>query len=149
MSRDRRRRMIDRNHSSLSVRAQCRLVSLARSSYYYERRGESALNEELKRLLDVQYLETPFYGSRQMTRWLRRQGYSVGRKRVRRLMRQMGLEALYQKPQTSRRHPEHRVYPTAVPQTFTRKRERLVSQVGQLTSDLLGAVRRAFAFQKD
>ena len=103
--------MIDANHLKLSLARQCRLVSMARSSYYYEGSGESELNLELMRLLDEQFLETPFYGSRQMTRWLRRQGYSVSRKRVQRLMRKMGLEALYQRPRTTVPHPEHKIYP--------------------------------------
>jgi putative transposase len=63
------------------------------------------------RLLDEQYTETPYYGSRRMAAWLRSQGYNVNRKRVRRLMHQMGVEALYPKPRTSQPHPEHRVYP--------------------------------------
>ncbi|MGB5889181.1 MAG: IS3 family transposase, partial [Thermoanaerobaculia bacterium] len=76
--------MINPKHDRLSIRRQCRLVSIARSSFYYEGRGESPLNLRLLRLIDEQFLETPFYGSRQMRRWLRRQGYTVGRKRVRR-----------------------------------------------------------------
>lgn len=103
--------MIDPKHGSLSITRQCRLVSIARSSYYYEGRGESPLNLRLMRLIDEQFLETPFYGSRQMTRWLRRQGYTVGRKRVRRLMRLLGLQAVFQRPRTSQPHPEHRIYP--------------------------------------
>lgn len=103
--------MIDREHQQLSITRQCRLVSIARSSYYYERRGESPLNLELMRRIDEQFLETPFYGSRQMTRELRRQGYRVGRKRVRRLMRLMGLQAIFQRPRTSAPHPEHKIYP--------------------------------------
>jgi putative transposase len=63
------------------------------------------------RLLDEQYTETPYYGSRRMAAWLRSQGYNVNRKRVRQLMHQMGVEALYPKPRTSQPHPEHRVYP--------------------------------------
>ena len=65
----------------------------------------------LCRLLDEQYLETPFYGSRRMTVWLQKQGYDVNRKRVQRLMRQLGLEALYPKPKLTQRHPDHTVYP--------------------------------------
>ncbi len=63
------------------------------------------------RLIDEQFLQTPFYGSRQMRRWLRRQGYTVSRKRVRRLMRLLGLQAIFQRPRTSQLHPEHRIYP--------------------------------------
>ena len=90
--------MVDPSHGELSITRQCRLVSIARSSYYYEGRGESPLNLELMRRIDEQFLETPFYGSRQMTRWLRRQGYTVSRKRVRRLMRLLGLQAVFQRP---------------------------------------------------
>ncbi len=103
--------MIDPNYPQLSLVRQCCLVSIARSSYYYEGSGESELNLELMRRIDEQFLETPFYGSRQMTRWLRRQGYSVGRKRVQRLMHKMGLEALFQRPRTTVPDPEHQIYP--------------------------------------
>lgn len=103
--------MVDREHSRLSISQQCRLLSVPRSSLYYERSGESEANEALMRRIDAQFLETPFFGSRQMTRWLRRQGSRVSRKRVRRLMRLLGLEACTPKPKTSERCPEHRVYP--------------------------------------
>ncbi len=103
--------MIDPNQSELSIARQCRLVSMSRSSFFYEGRGESALNLELMRRIDEQFLETPFYGSRQMARWLRREGHRVSRKRVRRLMRKMDLQALYQRPRTTVPHPEHRIYP--------------------------------------
>ncbi len=103
--------MIEPQHSELSITRQCRLVSISRSTYYYEGSGESEENLELMRLIDEQFLETPFYGSRQMARWLRREGSNVSRKRVRRLMRKMGLQALYQRPRTTIPHPEHRIYP--------------------------------------
>ncbi len=103
--------MVDPKHPQLSITRQCRLVSIARSSFYYEGRGESPLNLRLMRLIDEQFLETPFYGSRQMTRWLRRQGYTVSRKRVRRLMRLLGVQAVFQRPRTSQPHPEHKIYP--------------------------------------
>ncbi len=101
--------MVDPEHGPLSITRQCRLVSIARSSFYYEGHGESPLR--LMRLIDEQFLQTPFYGSRQMRRWLRRQGYTVSRKRVRRLMRLLGLQAILQRPRTSQPHPEHRIYP--------------------------------------
>ena len=82
--------MVDPNHPRLSIVRQCRLVSIARSSFYYESTGENPLTLRLMRLIDEQFLETPFFGSRQMTRWLRRQGDTVSRKRVRRLMRLLG-----------------------------------------------------------
>jgi len=103
--------MIDPNHRRLSIVRQCELVTISRSSFYYEGKGETALNLGLMRLVDEQFLETPYYGSRQMTRHLRRQGYCVSRKRIRRLMRKMGLTPIYQKPRTSQPHPEHRIYP--------------------------------------
>jgi putative transposase len=78
--------MIDTSQPRPSIVRQCRLVSIARSSFYYQGRRESSLNLELLRVIDEQFLETPFFGSRQMARWLRRNGYRVGRKRVRRLM---------------------------------------------------------------
>jgi len=96
---------------NLSITVQCRLLSISRSSWYYNLKGESLLNLALMRLIDEQFLLTPYYGSRQMARHLRRQGYSVGRHRVRRLMRIMGLRAIYQEPRTSVPHPEHKVYP--------------------------------------
>ncbi len=82
-----------------------------RSAFYYRPTGETALNLELMRLIDEQYLETPWYGARQMARHLRREGYGVSRKRIRRLMRLMGIAAIYQKPNTSKPHPQHKVYP--------------------------------------
>jgi putative transposase len=103
--------MIDPNHPRLSIVRQCELVAISRSSFYYEGKGESFLNLELMRLIDEEFLENPYYGSRQMTRHLRRQGYCVSRKRIRRLMRKMGLTPIYQKPRTSEPHPEHRIYP--------------------------------------
>ena len=103
--------MVDPNHPRISIVRQCRLVSIARSSFYDAGTGESPLTLRLMRLIDEQFLETPFYGSRQMTRWLRRQGDMVSRKRVRRLMRLLGVHALYQRPRTSQPHPAHRIYP--------------------------------------
>lgn len=103
--------MVEPEHTDLSVARQCRLLSLNRSSYYYRPRGETAFNLRLMRMIDEQYLKTPWYGSRQMARHLRRQGYAVGRKRVRRLMRVMGLRAIAPQPNTSRRAPGHRIYP--------------------------------------
>ncbi len=87
--------MIDPRHPTLSVKRQCQLVSISRSCFYGGRQGESPLNLALMRPIDEQFMETPFYGSRQMARHLKRQGYEVGRKRVRRLMARMGLQAVY------------------------------------------------------
>jgi len=111
MSVVRRREMIDAQHKDLSMTRQCRLLHISRSGLYYNPVGESALNLALMRMIDEQYLKCPWYGSRQMTRYLKRQGYCVGRKRIRRLMRQMGLTAICPGPHTSCRHPGHPVYP--------------------------------------
>ena len=101
--------MVDPEHPRLSIQRQCRLVSISRSAFYYQPAAETPLNLQLMRLLDQQFLETPWYGSRQMARCLRRQSYTVGRKRVRRLMAKMGLAAIHQTPRTTIPHPEHRI----------------------------------------
>jgi putative transposase len=103
--------MIEPGHSVLSIRRQCELLDLNRASYYYTPATESALNLELMRRLDEQYLRTPFYGWPRMTAYLQRLGYAVNHKRVRRLLRLMGLEAIYPKPRTTVVDPGHRVYP--------------------------------------
>jgi len=103
--------LVDPNHGELSIRRQCDLLSLPRSSYYYREQEETALNLELMRLLDEQYILTPYYGVPRMTQWLRRKGYEVNPKRVRRLLRLMGLEAVYPKPRLSQAHPGHKKYP--------------------------------------
>ena len=95
----------------LSIVRQCELLGLPRSSYYYQPAPASAENLHYMRLIDEQYLRTPFYGSRRMTVWLQGQGYVVNRKRVRRLMQLMGLEGVAPGPRTSRPHPQHKVYP--------------------------------------
>ena len=111
LSRDRRNSLIEPDHPRLSIVRQCRLLSVNRSSYYYQPKGETALNLELMRLIDEQHLESPWYGARQMARHLRRLGHRVSRKRIGRLMQLMGLSAIYQKPNTSKPHPQHKVYP--------------------------------------
>jgi putative transposase len=111
MSRPARLAMIDRRHGALPVVRQCELLGVARSSVYYEPVPADPADLDLMRRIDEQYLRTPFYGSRRMTAWLRREGHEVGRKRVRRLMGLMGIEAIYQKPNTSRKHPENKIYP--------------------------------------
>ena len=102
--------MIDPANDSLSLVRQCHLLSISRSSWYYVPKGENSLNLKLMSLIDEQFLETPFYGSRQMARHLRREGYCVSRHRVRRLMRLMGIQAIYQTPRTSQPHPDHKIY---------------------------------------
>jgi putative transposase len=103
--------MIELNHPRLSVRRQCELMGLSRSSVYYQPACETAENLHLMRQMDEQYLKTPFYGSRRMTVWLNRHGCAVNRKRVQRLMRLMGLEAIYPRPRTSIVNPSHKIYP--------------------------------------
>jgi putative transposase len=103
--------MIDPANRNLSIVRQCRLLKVSRSGWYYKPKEESPFNLSLMRMIDEQFLATPYYGSRQMTRQLRRSGYRISRKRVRRLMRLMGLEAIYQAPRTSLPHPDHKVYP--------------------------------------
>ena len=111
MSRGERKTMIVPAPSDLSVSRQCRLLSISRSSFYYALRGESPENLTLMRRIDELFLKCPFYGSRQMMRQLRREGVGVGRHRVRRLMRLIGLAAIYQAPRTSEPHPAHWIYP--------------------------------------
>ncbi len=98
-------------HPKLSVRRQCALLGLNRSSLYYAVAAESADNLRLMRLLDEQYTACPFYGSRRLTAWLAQQGEAVNRKRVQRLLRLMGLEAIYPKPRLSVAGRGHRLYP--------------------------------------
>ena len=111
MSPGRRREMVDRKHPKLPIVRQCALLGVSRSSLYYRAKGASEADLSLMGEIDRQYLETPFYGSRRMKAWLERQGKQVSRKRVQRLMRGMGLRAIYRRPRTSQPAPEHRVYP--------------------------------------
>ena len=111
MSLAQRRKMVDREHPSLSMTRKCALLGVSRSGLYYRSMGTSEEDLALMQAMDRQYLETPFFGSRRMRVWLERQGMVVGRKRVQRLMRIMGLRAIYRGPRTSRPAPEHRVYP--------------------------------------
>jgi putative transposase len=111
MSREERKAMVRRDHPDLNLSRQCKILSISRSSFYYSAKGESASSLALMRRIDELFLKYPFYGSRQMARQLRRDGVHAGRHRVRRLMRLMGLEAIYQAPRTSVPHPAHRVYP--------------------------------------
>jgi putative transposase len=105
------RPLIDPDHPQLSVRRQCALLGLTRSSYYYEPASETKENLAVMRLIDEEYTRHPFYGSRRMAVWLRQQGQEVNRKRVQRLMRLMNLEAIYPKPKLSAADRQHKVYP--------------------------------------
>src|SRR3954463_12266829 len=108
---ERKRAWIDATDSVLSVSQQCELLGLSRSSYYYEPATETAENLALMALIDREYTAHPFRGSRGMTAWLWREGHQVNRKRVQRLMRVMGLEAVYPKPRLSVGGVGHKVYP--------------------------------------
>ncbi len=111
MSRERRRGMVDRQHPALSTVRQCALLDISRSSLYYRPKEVLPGDLALMKLIDQQYLATPFYGSRRMAVWLNRQGLPVSRKRVQRLMRTMGLQAIYRRPRTSQPASGHKVYP--------------------------------------
>lgn len=106
-----KRALIEPDNWQISLRRQCELVGLSRSSWYYEPAGESEYNLLLMRLLDEQYTSTPFYGWPRMTEYLRRQGHQVNGKRVRRLLQVMGLQAIYPKPRTTIAAPGHKIYP--------------------------------------
>ena len=106
-----RRSWIEPEHPTIPLITQCQLLGLSRSGWYASPAAESILNQELREYLDREYTAHPFYGRRRMTVVLRRAGYPVNRKRVIRLMAEMGLQAIYPKPVTSRPHPDHQIYP--------------------------------------
>ena len=103
--------MIDRAHSTLSISRQCALLDVSRATVYRLPRPVSAEDLRFMEMIDRQYLARPYYGSRRMAAWLVTQGHVVNRKRVQRLMRLMGLVAIYQRPNTSKPAPEHPKYP--------------------------------------
>lgn len=103
--------MIDKEHPKLSVREQVEMLALTRSTLYYEAKQPDAAEDTVKREIHTQYLETPHYGARKMVIHLRRLGYTVGRKLVRRLMAVLGVRAIFPKPNLSRRRQDHKVYP--------------------------------------
>ncbi len=103
--------MIDCEHSAIPIYRQCEVLGISRSGYYYKGTGESPLNLQLMNLIDEQYTKTPFYGVKKITEWLKRQGYPVNPKRIRRLMSNMGLEAVYPGPKLSISTKEHKKYP--------------------------------------
>ena len=106
-----KRLLIEPNHPALSIRRQCDLLRLNRATYYYEPATETPFNLTLMRLIDEEYTAHPFYGRRNMTTYLRRLGYTVNPKRIRRLMQKMGLVAICPKPRTTVVNQEHRIYP--------------------------------------
>ena len=103
--------MVERADPDLSVAAQCRLLKVARSTLYYQPASMDPDDLALMRRMDELYTASPFYGSRRMVAVLRRDGWTVNRKRIRRLMRVMGLEAIYPKPKLSAARAGHRIYP--------------------------------------
>ena len=111
MSLEKRRQLIEPDHPDLSIVRQRALIGVSRSGFYHRPVGETAENLALMRVIDAQFLETPWYRSRQMARHLQREGHAVGRKRIRRLMATMALVPIYQRPRTAVPNPEHRVYP--------------------------------------
>lgn len=108
---ERQRMLVEPQHKILSVVRQCELLGLSRSSLYFEPSGESEENLRLMRMIDEEYLRRPFLGSRKLALWLKEQGENVNRKRVQRLMRTMGIEAIYPKPKTTTRGEGHQTYP--------------------------------------
>jgi len=110
---EQKRKAVEPGHKKIPIYRQCELLGLNRSSLYYKPCGETPYNEQLMRLLDEQYIRTPFYGIDKMTAWLGRQGHYVNHKRVRRLMRQMGLEAVYPRKKHGLSIPDkrHKIYP--------------------------------------
>ena len=106
-----RKKWLIGNHKELSIRQQCAILRLNRSSLYYERLGESEYNMLLMNLLDAEYTKRPFYGVQKMLEYLKELGHHVNVKRVRRLLRKMGLEAIYPKINLSKVNNEHKIYP--------------------------------------
>lgn len=103
--------MIVLKHSELSLSRQCQLLSIHRSGLYYKPCAESQENLAIMRLLDEQYMRTPFYGIRRLSAWLCNQGLQVNKKRVKRLMQLMGWQTLYRRPNTSWKNKAHKIYP--------------------------------------
>jgi putative transposase len=106
-----KRAEVEKAMATMSVVQQCVLLELSRSTFYYQPAGEDAYNLALMRRINEQFTKRPFYGVPRMTVSLRRLGYGVNPKRVRRLMRVIGLEAIYPKPRLSANGPDHKVYP--------------------------------------
>ena len=111
MSPEKKRAMIKRDHPQLSISQQCKLVRLSRSAFYYAPVGIDTDTLAMMKEIDRVFTKYPFFGSRQIAAYLRREGVVVGRHRVRRLMARMGLEAIYKRPRTSQPHPQHPVFP--------------------------------------
>jgi putative transposase len=133
------RALVERGRGEISVRRQCELLGVSRSGLYYEPAGESEENLDLLRLLDEQYTRTPFYGSRKMTEWLATVGHPVNRKRVSRLMKLLGIEAVYPKPKLSQLGEGHRIYPYLL-------RGTTVERINQVWSTDITYIRMAQGF---
>jgi len=103
--------MIDQEHENITISRQCELLELPRASYYYESTRDDNYNELITNMIDEQFTKTPFYGVPRMTASLIKMGHQVNQKRIRRLMRKMGLEAIYPKKNLSKAHPDHKKYP--------------------------------------
>jgi len=103
--------MIEPHHPSLSVREQAHILDITRSNLYYRPRPPDSIDDKLKKEILTQYLATPFYGARKMVVHLRKLGFEVGRKLVRRLMQALGIKAIFPKPNLSKRRQDHKVYP--------------------------------------
>jgi putative transposase len=106
-----KRKLIEPGHKDISISRQCNLLGLARSSYYWKEATEDTYSLTLMRLIDEEYTRHPFLGSRKIARWLSEQGHQANRKRVQGLMRKMGIEAIYQKPNLSKSSKKHKIYP--------------------------------------
>jgi putative transposase len=111
MSRAERRAMVERENPVLPISQQCRLLAVSRAAVYRQPAEVSAEDLAIMALIDRQYLARPYYGSRRMAAWLATQGHIVNRKRVQRLMRLLGLVAIYQRPNTSKPAAAHKIYP--------------------------------------
>ena len=107
----RKRKEVELKNPDLSLSRQCELLGMNRSSFYYRSQRDNGYNNYLMRLIDEQFTRRPTFGVEKMRDWLRNQGHRVNTKRVRRLMRLMGLEAVYPKPRISKSCPEHKIYP--------------------------------------
>jgi putative transposase len=138
---DLKRPLIEPSNCHLSIRRQCELLDINRSSFYLEPAAESEENLRLMRLIDQQFMRTPFYGSRRMTASLERSGEMVNRKRVQRLMAQMGLEAIFPRPRTTIAATDARVYPYLL-------RDRVLTRVNEVWSSDITYVpmRRGFMY---
>ena len=112
MSLDKRRQLVLRENSSLSVVRQCEILEIHRSGIYFKPRGEKLLNLRLMRLIDEKFMDCPFYGVPRMTAWLRKDmGYMINEKRIERLYRLMGLQTIFPKKNLSKRNQAHKIYP--------------------------------------